>query len=129
MSVGIQLGWLMSGSKDGGKDGIKPAKASRRRKGETRTDVVTRFSKLNHDRLRLLKTRPDGKVISMNDLLSELLDTAETLRDADVVYLYHGAVFADIATARGEAIMDAARFKEMPEWPSIALVIGKDDGV
>lgn len=91
-----------------------------RKKGK-REDQVTRFSKLNYERIKRLM--PDK---SLNEAIGSLLDTAEMQVESETVYLVQNVVYEDAAVARGQAIMDAARFRQEIQWPKIAIVIGAD---
>jgi hypothetical protein len=96
------------------------SKPKRKTKGQ-RADHVQRISKDNYDRLKAF-----GETESLNALIDRVLSVAETVRDADTVYLWGDQVFYTPEMARGEAIVKAAKWKQEIEWPEIAIVIGRD---
>ena len=104
--------------------------AKRRNTKGPRDDVVTRFSRANHQRIQtLMALESDKKKLSLNELLERLLDTAETVKSSEVFYLFADQAYASVEEARGEAVMAAANSKSPITWPQIAIVIDQDTGV
>jgi predicted DNA-binding protein len=108
------------------------SEAKRRKKSKgAREDVVIRISKENYERLNSFKEPVEGsngkkRTESLNECLERVLEGLEALKSGQTLYLYGGVVYGDLAEARGEAVMDAARYKQPVEWPSIAVVVGED---
>jgi hypothetical protein len=104
----------------------------RRKKSKgAREDVVIRISKENYERLNRFKEPVAGsggkeRTESLNECLERLIASLEALKSSKLIAIYDGVVYDDLAKARGEAVMDAARFKQPVQWPSIAFVVGED---
>lgn len=94
-----------------------------------REDVVVRFSRENHKRMKELKKNvlnEKGKELSVNDLVGEMLSALETIKNGRMVYLVGKEVFDDVAEARGKAIMLATKNKEFVQMPDVAVIVGVD---
>lgn len=88
-------------------------------------DVVIRISDENHKRLKSIYGELE---MTTNQVVERMLDTAELVRDGDMVYLVDDKCFQDISEARGESIMIAVKNKDVPSWPKVAVIVGSDNG-
>jgi hypothetical protein len=63
------------------------------------------------------------------NFIDGMLETIEMLQDSSPKYITQGKVYEDLAVARGEAIQAAALASaDEIDWPTIAIIIGKDEG-
>lgn len=96
-----------------------------------RKDAVIRISAENHDRLREIMVNlraTQGKKLTKNQLVEMMLDSLHQIQNSEMIYIVGDKVYREISDARGQAIMDAVKSKEVPSWPEIAIIIGSDDG-
>ncbi len=63
-----------------------------------------------------------------DQFLSELLQIARALQAGHELYAVDTQLYADIADARGAAILNAVAAKHAPVMPDILVKLGKDDG-
>lgn len=94
-------------------------------------DVVVRFSRDNHKRLKALIShfsKDQDRPATMNDVMNRVLDTVYQVIEGEMKYVVGQTVYDDVAEARGEAIMQAVKDKEMPQWPKVIVVLGEDKG-
>lgn len=90
-----------------------------------KADKVTRINAENHSRLKAI-VKSSGKGSTINSVLNAILDAAERFNESEVMYATK--LYSDLADARGEAIMQAVRAKEVPTMPYIVTVLGADNG-
>ncbi len=96
-----------------------------------RKDAVIRISAENHDRLReiMVNLRSTmGKTLTKNQMMEMMLDSMEKIQHSEMVYIVRNVAYREISDARGQAILEAVKKKEIPEWPEIAIIVGYDDG-
>lgn len=89
-------------------------------------DAVIRISAENHKRLKELMAAGDGKKSTLNELMEKLLDSMDTVQSGEMVYIVGASAFDDLAEARGEAIVQAVKMKDIPLFPKIAVILGED---
>ncbi len=87
------------------------------------SDRVVRINVDLHARLKALTAGMEKKH-TLNDTLELLLTTAEPVIFGEMKYAVR--LFDDVADARGEAIVQAIKRKEIPEPPFTVIVLGRD---
>lgn len=92
----------------------KPAK-------KASVDYVVRIRRETRERIRQLAHDKE----QLDQTLNRLLDAAEKLSESEIVYTTE--IFADVADARGAAILKAVRNKDVPEMPYAIVIISKDE--
>lgn len=93
--------------------------------------VVIRISRANHNRIKNLLEFDSEKNrrLTINEMLEKLLDITERVGEGHMLYVVGTKAYMDLAEARGEAIMDAVKEKQIPTFPKVAVIIGEDQGV
>lgn len=88
---------------------------------QKRKDIVIRIKTNTYDRIREIAIDA-----TYDEVVSKALDLLEMLKHQRPVYAVADKLFTDLATARGEAIMNAAKYGSTPHMPAIFIKIGED---
>lgn len=106
-------------------------------KKEAVPDVPTRLWRENLDRInehlakekfKEVKFRKGKKIIkktSINEFIELMLDVYETYKESKIQYATK--LYDDLAEARGEAVMQAAKTKTQVTLPAKVVMIGSDE--